>query len=168
MLRLIAINFLMILYLNGCIGQSKEKMFMVRYEFEDFTQFVGFDMIFRGTDKQGNFLIFGYGPIVKNDSSKELCNFAVRLDKNEYHAIETKWSLSQDCGGLDTLLLQQLAQNFMKYNIPRLSIDENGNVFVYLVDFETLTMARFVNERELLKYFDQEWINIKNNWYKPK
>lgn len=168
MLRLIAINSLMIILLNGCIGQSKEKMFITKYEFEDFSQFVGFDMIFRGTDRQGNFLIFGYGPIVKNDSSKELCNFAVTLDKNDYHAIETKWSLSQDCVDLDTLLLQQLTQKFMKYDIPRLSIDENGNVFVYLVDFETLTMARFVNESELLKYHHQEWINIKNNWYKPK
>ena len=167
MLRLIAINSLMIILLNGCIGQSKEKMFITKYEFENFSQFEGFDIAFRGTDKQGNLVVFGYAPILKNDTSK-LIHYVSTLDKNDYQVIETKLSLSEDYVDLDTLLFQQLAQKFMKYEISRLSVDEKGNVFVYLEDFEKLTMVQFINESELLKYPHQKWINIKNNWYKPK
>ena len=57
----------------------------------------------------------------------------------------------------------------MKYEIPRLDVDEQGNVFIYLKDVETLALVRFVNESELMKRSKEtKWIKVKDNWYKPK
>ena len=69
----------------------------------------------------------------------------------------------------DTLKLQQLAQTFMRYRIPRLDVDTAGNVFVYVKDVETLALVGFANENELQKRSKEtKWINIKSNWYKPR
>ena len=69
----------------------------------------------------------------------------------------------------DTLKLQHLAQTFMQYKIPRLKVDGQENVFVYLKDGETLALVRLANENELQKRSKEvKWINIKHNWYKPR
>ena len=69
----------------------------------------------------------------------------------------------------DTLKLQHLAQTFMQYKIPRLKVDGQENVFVYLKDVETLALVRLANENELQKRSKEvKWINIKYNWYKPR
>jgi len=154
------------LLFNSCIGQSQEKTFITKYEFENFSQFKGVDMAFRGADKHNNFVIFGYAPNLVNDSTK-VGYYVVILDRENYQAIETRFIRTEYYVNSDTIKLQQLAQIFMKYKIPRLNVDEHENVFVYLKDFETLALARFNDESEILKY-PHKWINVKDNWYKPK
>jgi len=154
------------LLFNRCIGQSQEKTFIVKYEFEDFSQFKGVDIAFRGADKHNNFVVFGYAPYLVNDSTK-VGYYVVILDRENYQAIETKFIKTESYVNSDTIKLQQLVQIFMKYKIPRLIVDEQENVFIYLKDFETLALVRFKNESEMLKY-PRQWINVNGNWYKPK
>jgi hypothetical protein len=66
------------------------------------------------------------------------------LDRKSYQVIQSHWMTDYDVDA-DTLKLQQLAQALMRYGIPRLSVDEQDNVFVYLKDVETLALARFAN-----------------------
>lgn len=166
MLKEITIICLIVLLFDSCMGQSKEKVFIAKYEFEDFSQFKGVDMALRGADKQGNFVVFGYAPHLVKDSSK-IGYYIVILDKENYQAIESKLLRTTYYEDADIIRLQQLAHAFMKYKIPRLDVDEQGNVFVYLKDFETLALARFMNESELQKY-PRKWVRIKSNWYKLK
>lgn len=153
---------------NSCIGQSKEKAFIAKYEIEDFSQFKGVDMALRGVDKQGNLCVFGYAPHLVNDSAK-VGYYIVILDGESYQAIETKLVRTEYYADADIVKLQQLAQTFMQYKIPRLKVDEQENVFVYLKDFETLALVRFADENELQKRsIEVKWINIKYNWYKSR
>ena len=102
------------------------------------------------------------------DTSKVGC-YVVILDKTSYRIINAKWTLIEDSVNADTVKLQKLAQVFMKYEIPRLDVDKDGNIFVYLKDVETLALVRFANENELQKRNKEvKWINIKHNWYKPR
>ena len=150
----------------SCIGQSKEKSFS-QYEFEDFSQFKNVSVFIRGGDSERNPIIFVDAPHLVRDTSKVGC-YVVTLDKKNYQVIKAKW-MTESIVNADTLKLQQLAQTFMQYKIPRLNVDEQGNVFVYLKDVETLALARFANENELQKRNKEvKWINIKHNWYKPR
>ncbi len=168
MVKMITIRNLIILLLTGCFGQSKEKSFLAKYELEDFSQFNGVEMILRGVDKHGNLCVFGYAPHLVNDSSKVGAYF-ITLDRESYQIIEIGFISTEYYDNADTLQLQQLAQRFMQYEIPRLYVDEQGNVSIYLKDFETLAMVRFANENELQKRSKEtKWKNIKSNWYKPK
>jgi hypothetical protein len=150
---------------NSCIGQSEEKAFLAKYEFEDFSQFKNVSVFIRGGDNQRNPIIFVDAPHLVRDTSKVGC-YVVMLDKKTTKVIKAKWMTEYDVEA-DTLKLQHLAQTFIMYRIPRLDVDTAGNVFVYLKDVETLALVRFIDEKEMLKD-PREWINIKDNWFKPK
>ncbi len=152
---------------NSCIGQSKEKAFLTKYEFEDFSQFKNVSVFIRGGDSERNPIIFVNAPRLVRDTSNVGC-YVVILDKKNYQVIKAGWMVEYDVKA-DTVKLQQLAQTFMQYKIPRLRVDGQENVFVYLKDVETLALVRFANENELQKRNKEiKWINIKHNWYKPK
>ena len=148
---------------GSCVGVSYERAFLAKYEFEDFSQFKGVDMAFRGTDKHGNLGVFGYAPQLINDYSK-VGYYILILDRENYQVIETR--LARTEFSADTIKLQLLARTFIEYEIPRLKVDTQGNVFVYLKNFETLALARFADS-DLPKY-PHKWVEIGNNWYKPK
>lgn len=159
------INLLTIILLTGCLGQSIEKAFIVKNEFEDFSKFKGVNVLKRGEDKNKEIIAMFVSYFV-NDNSKTGC-YLVTLDKKNHQVIKAIWTT--ECNiDKDTLMLQQLAQTFIKYKIPRLNVDNVGNVFVYLKDIETLALARFVDENELKKRSkEMRWIEVKDNWYKP-
>lgn len=164
-LRNTLIISLIMLFFGSCCAQNKKKSFLAKYEFEDFSQFNGINMFFRGCDKEGNYIIFGYAPYLINDTLRT-GSYIVILDKKNYKAIDTRLILT---GDIDTIKLQKLAQTFIKYEIPRIEVDIVGNVFVYLKDVETLALVRFFNESELQKRSQEmRWIKVKDNWYKPK
>jgi len=163
----IIISSLVMLIFNSCAVHN-ERAFLAKYEFEDFSQFKGVNIFKRGTDKHNNPLLVMDAQHFINGTSKVGC-YVVILDKKNYQVIETKWTLIENYVNADTIKLQKLAQTFMKYEIPRLNVDIQGNVFVYLADIETLALVQFINESELLKRSKEtKWVNIKNNWYKSE
>lgn len=158
-----------VLYLYGeCAVYFHKNAFLAKNELEDFSQFNSVSIFIRGVDREKNPIIMINAPNLVNDSSK-VGLYVVILDRKSYQIIETKWTLTEYHVDADTAKLQQLAQKFMQYEIPRLNVDEQGNVFVYLKDIETLALVRFTNESELQKQSKEtKWINIKGNWYKPR
>ena len=157
-----------VLYLySECAGYFYKKAFLVKYELEDFSQFNGVSLFIRGLNKDENIVIIGDASYLVNDSSK-VVSFGVMLDKENNKVVKI-WLYQHEYYIIaDTVKLQQLAQTFMKYEIPRLNVDKEGNVFVYLKNFETLAFARFVDNSEFFKRYHKAWENIKGNWYKPK
>lgn len=165
-LRNTIISSCIMLIFGSCCGQTKEKAFLAQYEFEDFFQYKDVDVFKRGGDKNQQILAMFLSYIV-NGNSKTGC-YLVTLDKKNYQVIKAKWTAEYYVEA-DTVKLQQLAQTFMKYKIPRLNVDAAGNVFIYLKDVETLALVRFANEDELLKRNKEtKWIKVENNWYKPR
>jgi len=162
MLKQIITICLIGLLLNGCCAHFYNKTFINKYEFEDFSHFNGVCIYIRGGDSERNPIIF------VNPECGNITPYVVVLDKNTHQVMRTKWEITEDRVIADTLKFQNLAQAFLKYQIPRLDVDEQGNVFVYMKDVETLALARFVNEDEMLKFTRKKWINVKNNWYKLK
>ena len=154
------------LLFSSCVVHN-ERAFLAKYEFEDFSQYKGVNIFKRGTDKYNNpFLVMDTQHFI-NGTSKVGC-YVVILDKKNYQVTETKWTSTGTFVNADTIKLQQLAQTFMKYEIPHLNVDSAGNVFIYLKDIETLALVRFVNENELQKRSQEmKWIKVKGSWYKP-
>lgn len=151
---------------NSCIGQPREKAFLAKYEFEDFSQFKEVNIFKRGGDENNQALVIDV-PYFVNNTLKTGC-YIVTLDRKKYQVIRAKWTTESNVNA-DTVKLQQLAKTFMQYKIPRLSVDEQGNVFVYLRDVETLALVKFANENELQKRSKEvKWINIKHSWYRPR
>jgi hypothetical protein len=150
-----------------CLAYFDKKAFLAKYEFEDFSQFKNVSLFIRGGDSERNPIIVVDAPHLVRDTLKVGC-YVVTLDKRTYQVKEAKWMIEYDVEA-DTLKLQQLAQTFMRYRIPRLDVDTVGNVFVYVKDVATLALVRFANENELQKRSKEtQWINIKSNWYKPR
>lgn len=160
-------NCLIMFLFNSC-ATNYEKAFLAKYEFEDFSQFKEVDMFFRGTNKENNLVIYGYAPDLINNTSKAEF-YLIVLNNQNHEIVEMDWKLIENNVKADTIKLQQLAQTFIMYRIPRLNVDTAGNVFVYLKDVETLALVRFANENELQKRSKEvKWINIKHNWYKRR
>jgi hypothetical protein len=122
-----------------CSQQREEKNFLDKYEHEDFSQFNGVSVFIRGGDSEKNPIIFVNAPHLIKDTSR-VGYYVVTMDKNKYKVIKAKW-MTEHYVEADTLKLQQLAQKFMKYKIPRMNVDTLGNVFIYLKDVETLSLA---------------------------
>ena len=150
----------------SCCGQTKEKVFLNQFEFEEFLQFKDIDVSKRGGNNYQQTLALFISYSV-NNKSKTGC-YLVTLDKKNYQVLKTKWTTEYFVEA-DTTKLQQLEQEFIKYNIPLLRVDTLGNVFIYLKDAETLAMVKFTNESERLKRSKEtKWIKIQGEWYKAK
>ncbi len=151
---------------NSCVDTFYEKAFLSKYEFEDFSQFNEINIFKRGGDENYQCIVIDV-PFFVNDTIKTVY-YIVTLDRKRHQVTGTKWTIGSYIQA-DTVKLQQLAQTFMQYNIPRLEVDEQGNVFVYLKDSETLALVRFSNKKELQKHSKETyWTNVKHNWYKPR
>ena len=164
---LIFIIFATIL-LYSCEQHKREKEFLDKYEYEDFSQFKGVNMDVRGYDDSGKIIITGRIDFLKNDSLK-FGYYTLKMDTQDYDIPYMHWICADKEVELDTIKLQHLAKNFMKYQISRLDVDTAGNVFVYIKDFETRAFVRFANENELKKRSrESTWTKVKNtdNWYK--
>ena len=164
---LIFIIFATIL-LYSCEQHKREKEFLDKYEYEDFSQFKGVNMDVRGYDDSGKIIITGRIDFLKNDSLK-FGYYTLKMDTQDNNITYMHWICADKEVELDTIKLQHLAKNFMKYQIPRIDVDTAGNVFVYIKDFETRAFVRFANEDELKKRsMESTWTKVKttDNWYK--
>ncbi|MDI6832238.1 MAG: hypothetical protein QMD02_00125 [Bacteroidales bacterium] len=135
----------------------------------DFSQFNNVHIFIRDEDRESIVIMLNAPYFIKDTLGIGL--YIVTLNRKSHQIIEGKWSLTEHHVEADTLKLEQLAQTFMKYKIPRLYIDTAGNVFIYLKDVETLSLVRFANEDELQKRSSEStWTKVKNtdNWYKLK
>ena len=161
------LHIILLLY-NSCEQHKREKEFLDKYEYEDFSQFKGVNMEIRSYDDSGKILIPGRIDFLKNDSLK-FGYYTLKMDTQDYNIPYMHWICADKEVELDTIRLKHLAQTFMKYKIPGLYVDTAGNVFVYIKDFETMAFVRFANENERLKRSKEyTWKKIKNtdNWYK--
>jgi len=168
LISILIIDILLIRIESSYTLNKREKEFLNKYEYEDFSQFKGVNMDVRGYDDSGKIIITGSIDFLKNDSLK-FGYYTLKMDTQDYNITYMHWICADKEVELDTIKLEQLAKNFMKYKISRLDVDTAGNVFVYIKDFETRAFVRFANEDELKKRNrESTWTKVKNtdNWYK--
>jgi hypothetical protein len=168
------IVFLVLLLCNRCHKQSRENTFLAKYEFEDFSSFKDLGVFKRGESEDGRLIMIDV-PYITNDSLFTGL-YLVRLGINDNRIVEAEW-VTKHKNSVDTLTLQQVAQSFVKYEISGLEFDGQGNVFIYLDNFEELSLIRFDNDTEVermkARYDDQHdweryWKRIRGNWYRSK
>jgi len=168
LISILIIDILLIRIESSYTLNKREKEFLNKYEYEDFSQFKGVNMDVRGYDDSGKIIITGSIDFLKNDSLK-FGYYTLKMDTQDYNITYMHWICADKEVELDTIKLEQLAKNFMKYKISRLDVDTAGNVFVYIKDFEIRAFVRFANEDELKKRNrESTWTKVKNtdNWYK--
>lgn len=165
-MRTIAIltGIIMIIF-NSCLMQHRRN-FIKEYEFEDFSQFSGVDMAIRGKNQQGNIIIYGYAPHLINDSLNA-GYFILTLNKENNQIIDTELTVEGEYNNADTSSLHSLAKIFLNYKIPRINVEKNGNVRIYLMDTETLALIRFTDLTLRTKNL-KDWVSVKGNWFRPK
>lgn len=165
---------LILLCIISCCEQHAEKKFLTQYEFEDYSLFSDVHIFIRGTDRYYNPIVFVSAPQLFDDS-KYGC-YVVVLDKNNQQVIRAGW-MGEGPIEADTLTLKKMAQCFLDYRIPRLDVDKQGNVFVYLRDVETLALVRFTDGSEIEKqnnkcdekgihYWERKWKKVRGNRYR--
>lgn len=163
-IKTVLIGSIMLLF-NCCVS-NYEKIFLAKHELEDFTQFKGVDMAVRGFDRQKNIVIYGYAPNLIKDSTNA-GYFIITLNKENHQIIESILTIEEGFDKADLATLHELAQAFLKYQIPRLNVDNHGNAFIYLKDAETLALVQLMDTGEIMKKYNS-WNNIKGNWYRAK
>ena len=168
LISILIVDILLIRIERNYTLNKREKEFLDKYEYEDFSQFKGVNMDVRGYDDSGKIIITGSIDFLKNDSLK-FGYYTLKMDTQDYDIPYMHWICADKEVELDTIKLQHLKKNFMKYQIPRIDVDTAGNVFVYIKDFETRAFVRFANEDELKKRsMESTWTKVKttDNWYK--
>jgi hypothetical protein len=150
-----------------CSQQRKEKNFLDKYEHEDFSQFKGTYLLYRGIDTNGNYIVC-IDAYLKSDFS-EYRSGTILLDTSKYEMVYMHWLLrADDTNLIDTSRFENLAKKFINYKIPYMRVDTSGNAYIYLNPDE-LSFVKFVNENEvLIRSKEYTWKKIKNrdNWYK--
>lgn len=144
-----------------CFDYYKKISFISQYESDDFSRFRGVSMMLRGTDSADNYVIYGEKELYHNVCS---IPFTIVVDQRTLLIVNLDSSQKER---LDSIEFQQLIYSFFKYDIPRIDVDLNDNVYIYIKDFETLAMVRFTNGIEFThEATEREWKKIKGNWYK--
>lgn len=167
MLKRIIKCIAVIFVFSSCIGELSNNKFIDLYGSDDFSQFKNVTVFIRGTDSHNNPIVFVDAPHLVYTRSDVGC-YVVILDKSNNQVIETKWMAPYPVEA-DTLMLQGLAQAFIKYNIPRLSVDSIGNVSIYLKTADKPDLVRFANgSASQQQYKGIMWIKMERGWSRPE
>ena len=147
-------------------SESGYKKFINKYNAEDFSPYINTGIVIRGHDNKDHSLVLFididlYG--VKNDGP-----YIVRINKESRKVIGTSTHLMADTSNLDSLLLQKLALKFVTYHINSLKVDLKGNVFIGIENSDKPDLIRFATKSGMPDYNRNDWVKMKDNWYKRR
>ena len=108
-----------------CFDYYKKISFISQYESDDFSRFRGVSMMLRGTDSADNYVIYGEKELYHNVCSVP---FTIVVDQRTLLIVNLDSSQKER---LDSIEFQQLIYSFFKYDIPRIDVDLNDNVYIY-------------------------------------
>lgn len=169
------INILQILFssfvllgLNSCVGDMKKSNaeFVNKYENENFDAFINKSFFVRGFDEDRDPIILVY------DLTKTIrpCDMFLGITVNNKTRTIKKVNKSMlpDSCNIDETTSCDLALRFNEYNINRLKVDANKNVYVSVMFKEGADyLVRFSDMKyKTDKYKD--WKQVKGNWYEKE
>lgn len=141
---------------------QKEKKFIEKHGHENFSEFKGCNLFYRGTNHEEGVFIAGFVPIQQGNYDT-ICFINLSIKDSTYNLVHD--SIYQN---IDTIFIISLGEKFLDFEISELQVDTIGNVSVSICEDKT-TLFMFVNEEELLKRSkEQKWKQIEKNWYKPQ
>lgn len=131
------------------VDYSKKKRdridFVNRYFYSDFTPFAGIDILKRSIDtKEKTTFLMGF--IDDIDTTEIVFNAKMSLVDSSII------SLVVHRGDLKHEYAHEICKNFLKLNVSRFSVDNSGNVYVYIHHFEDCSLLRFANENEKKRF----------------
>lgn len=146
-----------LLVIPGC--KESNKMFVEKYDDEDFEKYINTTIFFRSGDNDGGIILFAYDGRDKNNGA-----YIITIDKSNKIIKKTDTKLIKNSTLVDTARLKELSLDFLKYPINLLSVDSNYNVLINLKNNERPNLIRFSDIKfKNGKY--KSWKHIKDNWY---
>lgn len=161
-------HFCIILLLTGCRNYVEEKKFLSKHELDDYSDFFEVNMIYRGVTKNNDLCVFGwYKSHIKTESLKDI-SYIMTIDSMSYCVNDIEFMRVNSYTKEDSVRLAQLSKKFLSYKIARIEMDENGNLYVYLKNFEKYSLVKFANDIEFKKNRKSNgWKKIADSWYVP-
>ena len=107
-------------------GFTSSYVFLCKYRNEDFSQFVGFDLLRRGVDHDGNTFVH----ISSQGSDLTSLPVVVAVNNDSQETTRFLFHKEQIPYG-DSILLVTMTYSFLHYSVPRLAVNLKGIVSVY-------------------------------------
>ena len=159
--------FILILLLLGygcnCHLQQEQK-FLEKYGNEDFSDYKGSTLFYRGIDEDGRKMVAGFVSTQQGTCNSCFINAFVSNNSNCKLLYDT--ILFGEV--LDTAFVQNKVTRFLEFEISELRVDTCGNVAIAFSE-DYLELYMFVDENEVQRRSKEvKWKKVVGNWYKPK
>lgn len=167
MLNLIHIFFtsVILVSMNSCFNSkgNGNKEFVEKYENENFGAFINKSFFVRGGDEDGDPIILVYDLTKKARPCDLFLGITVNNKTRTIKKINK--SMLPDSCNIDEKTSCDLALKFNDYNINRLKVDENKNVYVSVIFKEGADyLIRFSDMKYKTEQY-KDWKQVKGNWY---
>jgi hypothetical protein len=162
----LGISILLILLLGyGCnCHLQQEQRFLEKYGNEDFSDYKGVTLFYRGIDEDGRKKVAGFVPIQQGTCNSCFINAFVSNNSDCKLLYDT--ILFGEV--LDTAFVQNKLTRFLEFEISELRVDTCGNVAIAFNE-DYLELYMFVDENEVQRRSKEiKWKKVVGNWYKPK
>jgi hypothetical protein len=154
--------------LISCISNIEKHNinYVDKFEHENFDDFVNKSFFIRGFDKDGDPIIFVYDLTKKTRPCDLLLGITINIKTKTIKKVD-KSKLPDSCN-IDEKTSCDLALRFYDYNINRLKVDENRNVYLSIMFKEKADyLVRFSDMKYKTEKY-KDWEQLRGNWFQKK
>jgi hypothetical protein len=151
----------------GCNYDSNRygcQKFVKKYRDEDFSKFKNIGLAIRSYGRNGITIY------ISDELDKGLRKYPYMI--TFYGDAESVKNTScrsvKDSCAFDTVKLNRLALNFLKYDISKLMVDEDNNVFIGIGSSERMNLVRFSDKKFIEAEYKKDWQQVNDYWYFKK
>ena len=145
-------------YRYGCL------QFIKKYNHEDFSKFKNIGLAIRSYGRDGITIYISD----ELDNGLRKYPYMIIFYEDEKSIKNTSCRLVKDSCAFDTVKLNTLALNFLKYDIGALAVDKDKNVFITIGSSERFNVVRFSDKKFIKDEYKEDWHQVDDNWFLKK
>jgi hypothetical protein len=156
--------FFLYLFFGGCNFDNYRYsclQFIKKHNHEDFSKFKNIGLAIRSYGRDGITIY------ISDDLDKGVRKYPYMII---FHGKgkgikNTSCNSSKDSCTFDTVKLNRLASDFLSYEISKLAVDDDNNVFIGVGSGERFNLVRFSDQKFVKDEYKTEWWQVVDNWY---
>jgi len=157
---------LFIVSLMLCSCSKDDAYFIDRYADEDFSNMLGLDVFVRSYPNAYNDV---YAVFVNDmENAPKEGPFIVEFDAETKEIRSTSSKLVENKSAIDEARLKNAAMRFMDYGVQRLSIQKNGNAFIWIDNSSGTADFVKLGDGNSIEDLEGRWIKSTGRWYRRK